>query len=97
MDHNMIPIAGSSHGRVSGKPWKSQKTATAYVLHILSSSFCLSYLPSFHFSRSHLPPALKSKSFSDRMEKATKALAIKKLQAELKEEKEAEIQRCESL
>ncbi|KAH8998911.1 hypothetical protein EDB86DRAFT_3075961 [Lactarius hatsudake] len=72
MDHNPVPIASSSHGRVSGKPWKSQKTATA---------------------RSHLPPALKSKSFSDRMEKASKALAIKKLQAELKEEKEAEIQR----
>jgi len=29
------------------------------------------------------------------MEKATKAKAIKKLQAELKEEKQAEIQRCD--
>jgi rRNA-processing protein CGR1 len=44
-----------------------------------------------------MQPALKSKSFSDRMEKASKALAIKKLQAELKEEKEAEIQRCDPL
>jgi len=67
-----IPIASSSNGRVSGKPWKHKKSATA---------------------RSHLRPALKSKSFDDRMEKATKAQAIKKLQAELKEEKQAEIQR----
>ncbi|KAF8271452.1 hypothetical protein EI94DRAFT_1720621 [Lactarius quietus] len=72
MLHNPIPIASSSHGRVSGKPWKSPKTATA---------------------RSHMRPALKSRSFSDRMEKATKAQAIKKLQTELKEEKQAEIQR----
>jgi rRNA-processing protein CGR1 len=71
-NHNPIPIASSSHGKRSGKPWKLQKTPTA---------------------RSHMQPALKSKSFSDRMEKASKALAIKKLQAELKEEKEAEIQR----
>jgi rRNA-processing protein CGR1 len=46
-----------------------------------------------HVSRSHARPALKSKSFDDRMEKATKAQAIKKLQAELKEEKQAEIRR----
>ena len=31
------------------------------------------------------------------MEQTSKALAIKKLQTELKEEKQAEIQRCESL
>lgn len=72
MDHNPTSIASSSQGRVSGKPWKTQKTATA---------------------RSHLQPALKSRTFSDRMEKVSKALAIKKLQAELKEEKQAEIQR----
>lgn len=52
------------------------------------------HIQSSHFSRSHLQPALKSKSFNDRMVKTTKALAIKKLQAELKEEKQAEIQRC---
>ncbi|KAH9985392.1 hypothetical protein BJV74DRAFT_878658 [Russula compacta] len=67
-----IPIATSSNGRASGKPWKHRKTATA---------------------RSHLQPALKSKSFDDRMKKATKAKAIKKLQTELKEEKQADIQR----
>lgn len=53
---------------------------------------CLS-LPDLHVSRSHMQPALKSKSFDDRMEKATKAQAIKKLQVELKEEKQAETQR----
>lgn len=58
------------------------------------------YIPVFEsltsnpiISRSHLQPALKSKGFDDRMEKASKAQAIKKLQAELKEEKEAELRR----
>ncbi|KAH9005676.1 hypothetical protein EDB83DRAFT_2210365, partial [Lactarius deliciosus] len=82
-------LLSSSHGRVSGKPWKSQKTATAYVLQTFFPH--INYRS--HFSRSHLPRALKSKSFSDRMAKASKAMAIRKLQAELKEEKEAEIQR----
>jgi hypothetical protein len=49
--------------------------------------------PAFDVSRSHSRPALKSRSFDDRMEKATKAQAVKKLQTELKEEKQAEIQR----
>jgi Cgr1 family protein len=49
--------------------------------------------PVFYISRSHQQPGLKMRSFHDRMEKASKALAIKKLQAELKEEKQAEIQR----
>jgi len=40
-----------------------------------------------------MQPALKSTSFDDRMVKTTKAQAIKKLQVELKEEKQAEIQR----
>ena len=75
-----------------GSP-KKQLQRTSYV----SPPFYLLYLPLLHFSRSHLPPALKSRSFSDRMERTSKALAIKKLQAELKEEKQAEIQRCEPL
>jgi hypothetical protein len=61
---------------------------------------CACYIPSRvddshspFSSRSHLQPALKSRGFHDRMEKASKAQAIKKLQAELKEEKETEIQR----
>ncbi|KAJ3548327.1 hypothetical protein NMY22_g1308 [Coprinellus aureogranulatus] len=43
--------------------------------------------------RSHLPRGVKTKSWEDRMEKTQKEQAIKKLQAELKEEKQAEIQR----
>ncbi|RDB29411.1 rRNA-processing protein CGR1 [Hypsizygus marmoreus] len=67
-----IALPSSSNGRVSGKAWKAQKTATV---------------------RSQLPPGVKTKSWEDRMFKTQKALAIKKLQTELKEEKQAEIQR----
>ncbi|KAF8973879.1 hypothetical protein BDZ97DRAFT_1912334 [Flammula alnicola] len=69
---DVVPLASSSNGRVSGKPWKAPKTATV---------------------RSHLPEGVKTKSWEDRMQKTQKALAIKKLQAELKEEKQAEFQR----
>ena len=55
---------------------------------------CLCSLYLLESSR-HPQPALKSRSFGDRMEKASKAQAIKKLQAELREEKQAETQRCE--
>jgi hypothetical protein len=44
-------------------------------------------------SRSHLPEGVRTKSWEDRMQKTQKALAIKKLQTELKEEKQAELQR----
>ncbi|GJE85751.1 similar to rRNA-processing protein cgrA [Phanerochaete sordida] len=66
-----IPIAPSSAGRVSGKPWKLQKAATVL---------------------SHLPEGVKTK-WEERMQKTQKEKAIKKLQTELKEEKEAEKQR----
>lgn len=33
-----IPIASSSNGRVSGKPWKTRKTPTMCVLHTMSMS-----------------------------------------------------------
>ncbi|KDQ63404.1 hypothetical protein JAAARDRAFT_169199 [Jaapia argillacea MUCL 33604] len=66
-----LPLAFSSNGRTSGKPWKSQKSATV---------------------RSYLPDSLKSK-FSERMEKTKKEMAIKKLQTELKDEKQAEVTR----
>ncbi|EAU92681.1 hypothetical protein CC1G_01726 [Coprinopsis cinerea okayama7 len=68
---SVVPLAQSSGGRVSGKPWKLQKTATV---------------------RSHLQPGLRTK-FEERKEKETKAKALKKLQAELREEKQAEIDR----
>ncbi|KAF9475623.1 hypothetical protein BDN70DRAFT_996291 [Pholiota conissans] len=43
--------------------------------------------------RSHLQEAVKTKSWDARMQKTQKALAIKKLQTELREEKQAELQR----
>ena len=43
--------------------------------------------------RSQLSRGVKTKSWQDRMEKTQKALAIKKLQNELKDEKHAERQR----
>ncbi|KAJ6621596.1 hypothetical protein B0H10DRAFT_2016573 [Mycena sp. CBHHK59/15] len=67
-----IPLAPSANGRLSGKPWKPQKSATV---------------------RSHLQDGVKTKSWEDRMEKTKKAQAIKKLQAELKDEKQAEATR----
>jgi len=48
---------------------------------------------SWHISRSHIPDGVKAKSWQDRMEKTKKELAIKKLQAELKDEKQADITR----
>ncbi|KAI0800955.1 Cgr1 family-domain-containing protein [Fomes fomentarius] len=66
------PLAQTSAGRLSGKAWKAQKSATV---------------------RSLLPDGLKTKKWEDRMEKTKKEQAIKKLQAELKEDKRADIQR----
>ncbi|EPQ60539.1 hypothetical protein GLOTRDRAFT_135211 [Gloeophyllum trabeum ATCC 11539] len=43
--------------------------------------------------RSTLPDGVKTKKWEDRMEKAKREQAMKKLQAELKEEKQAEIAR----
>ncbi|KAF4623408.1 hypothetical protein D9613_002106 [Agrocybe pediades] len=67
-----VPLASSSNGRVSGKPWKELKKPTG---------------------RSYIQPGVKAKSWEERMQKTQKALAIKKLETELKEEKQAEIQR----
>ena len=44
-------------------------------------------------SRSHLQAGVKTKIWDDRMKKTQKALSIKKLQAELREEKQAELKR----
>ncbi len=43
--------------------------------------------------RSHLSPAVKTKRWEDRLHKKSKEASIKKLEAELKEEKVAEIKR----
>ncbi|PIL31649.1 hypothetical protein GSI_06351 [Ganoderma sinense ZZ0214-1] len=49
--------------------------------------------PPVQIRRSHLPEGVKTKKWDDRMQKVKKEQAIKKLQAELKDEKLAEIQR----
>ncbi|KAJ7706320.1 hypothetical protein B0H17DRAFT_1036723 [Mycena rosella] len=66
---NPVALAPSASGRVSGKNWKQQKTATV---------------------RSHLQDGVKTKSWEDRVAQTKKAHAIKKLQTELKDEKQAE-------
>jgi len=43
--------------------------------------------------RSHLQAGVKTKNWEDRMQKTQKALSIKKLQTELREEKQAELKR----
>jgi rRNA-processing protein CGR1 len=44
-------------------------------------------------SRTFLPEGVKTKSWDDRMEKTQRAMAVKKLESELKEEKVAEMKR----
>ncbi|KAI0721332.1 hypothetical protein C8T65DRAFT_631352 [Cerioporus squamosus] len=84
------PLAQTSGGRVSGKTWKAHKAATVYVCRPVSQLCQTSRIVS---RRSLLPDGLKTKKWEDRMEKTKKEQAIKKLQAELKEEKASEIQR----
>jgi rRNA-processing protein CGR1 len=87
-----IPLASTSNGRLSRKPWKSRKTATVFVSFIV-------HLPHFpdgllwDNSRSNLPEGVKTKTWDQRMQKTKKEQAIKKLQAELRDEKQAEIVR----
>ncbi|KAG6862425.1 hypothetical protein C0995_011865 [Termitomyces sp. Mi166 len=89
MDAQVVSLASSSNGRLSGKSWKTQKSATVYVLHYFSKHLLTFPRP----RRSRLPQGVKTKSWDDRMRKTQQALAIKKLEAELKEEKQVEIQR----
>jgi Cgr1 family len=49
--------------------------------------------PNLLCSRSYLPDGVKTRSWEDRMQKTTKDKAIKKLQTELREEKQADIKR----
>lgn len=84
----VVELASSSGGRVSGKAWKPQKKATVYVF-CASPSLC-SQADGGTPSRSHIQEGVRTKNWEDRMEKEKKAQAIKKLQAELKEEQEAE-------
>ncbi|KAJ7076573.1 hypothetical protein B0H15DRAFT_790404 [Mycena belliarum] len=67
-----IPLAPSASGRVSGKSWKTDKTATR---------------------RSYLQDGVKTKSWEDRVAQTQKAQAIKKVEAELRADKQADITR----
>ena len=87
-DSIIIPLASSSNGRLSRKSWKTRNTPTVYVI-----PYTIMSLNCHLFRRSHLPEGVKTKSWEARMQKTEKALAIKKLQTELKEEKRAEFQR----
>jgi len=71
-EQSVVDVNSTSAGRTSGKPWKTQKTATR---------------------RSFLPDGVKTKRWDDRMEKTKRESAIKKLENELKEEKQAEFTR----
>ncbi|KAM5530110.1 hypothetical protein V8D89_016219 [Ganoderma adspersum] len=82
------PLVQSSSGRVSGKGWKPAKSATV----MFPRSLMLESTP-VQIRRSHLPEGVKTKKWDDRMQKVKKEQAIKKLQAELKDEKLAQIQR----
>ena len=62
---------------------------TNCVMVLLSAIPLLTHRP----SRSHLQAGVKTKNWEDRMKKTQKALSIKKLQAELREEKQAELKR----
>lgn len=82
-------IAHSSHGRVSGKGWKAQKTATKYV-----SDYSLALrLTNVAKRRSYLQRGVKAKSWEERMRKTATETAVKRLQKELIEEKAAEAAR----
>jgi hypothetical protein len=89
MDAQTIPLSSSANGRVSAKNWKLQRGATVY-----HPPSCLraseSSPPS---SRSHMSPALRTKSWQSRIDQATKAKAIKKLEQELRDEKIADLSR----
>lgn len=83
----LIEMAASKNGRVSGKNWKTEKTAKACVL-------CLSSLSSLTMSRSrsYISPSVKT-PFAARQEAQKKKDAMKALEKEMKEEKEAEAER----
>lgn len=84
-----IPLAASALGRTSGKSWKARKLATVYINDSLIQFISRLTL----CSRSQMSDGLKSKSWEERMEQTKKASAVKKLQTELKEEKDAEKRR----
>jgi rRNA-processing protein CGR1 len=89
-----VPLGASSGGRSSGKPWKSTKTATVFAARCFR---CIQLGSHCSSRRSHLLPVLKTTKWEERMEKTKREAAIKKLQQELKDEKQADITRCAPL
>lgn len=75
-----------SHGKTENLP-----QCTSSSLSLVCDRLCDRRI--YYPRRTHAPDGVKAKSFDDRMEKTKKELAIKKLQAELKEEKQAELTR----
>lgn len=99
MSATPIPLGKSSAGRLSGKSWKTSKSPTVYAFLTNRIGFAALHLTIFHNThrRSHLPVGVKSKSWEERKKKDTKLVAVKALEKELKDEKQAEIQRCEQV
>lgn len=73
-----------------GKPVNQRPCA---CISTLNSPSTLTISCFSNVSRSHMPEGVKTKTWEDRMEKTKKETAVKKWQAELKEEKQAEIAR----
>lgn len=85
-----LELPSSSNGRVSGKSWKTAKTATVYDF---NCCFLAHPLNNIVRSRSRLPDGVKTKSWAARMEQTKRSLAIKRVEKELKDEKVAEVTR----
>lgn len=85
----VMTLNSTSAGRVSGKNWKEPKSATRSVFGGTFLSVRLFLLELYR--RSHLSEGLRTKSWEERRRKDTQAAATKKLENELKEERQAEI------
>jgi len=88
----IIELNNSAHGRVSGKGWKLEKAATRYVLHWIAFQRHVTQFTISLYRRTQMADSLKT-PWQERMEKTKREKAIKKLQQELKEEKQADITR----
>jgi len=87
-----ISLSSSAAGRTSGKSWKDQKTPTVFVSTRKDIAERTDHEPLSAYSRSQQSEGHKTK-WQERMNKTKKELAVKKLQQELREEKEDERRR----
>ena len=83
-----VPLPSSAAGRTSGKGWKDQKTPTVFVSarKRIATGLTTNLSPSA-YSRSQQSEGHKTK-WQERMNRTKKELAVKKLQQELRQEKE---------